>query len=181
MESKEYEVEVAYRQRAIYRVQAADRETAERIATERWQESEPSDVAGYDWCELETVVASPAAGPAQREQDAELVFRFLRERERLILRLGAVQLFGPSPNDAISASQVASDLGWNRRGRDGAAVADTARATQALERLCQARRVVCFQRPRVRAGERGEIRLYCTPDYLERLSHVLEGAERQAV
>ena len=29
---------------------------------------------------------------------------------------------------------------------------------------------VCFERDRVRSGERGSVRLYCTPEYLERLS-----------
>jgi hypothetical protein len=33
--------------------------------------------------------------------------------------------------------------------------------------------VVCFGRPRVRASERGEVRLYCTPQHLERLSMLM--------
>jgi hypothetical protein len=179
MESKEYEVEVVHRQRAIYRVLAADREEAERTAVEQWQRGEPSAQPGLDWCELDGAYAQEAPDRERMDQDAELVLRFLRERERLILRLGGA---GPHPtgNDAISAGQVASDLGWSRRAGGGGP--DVVRATAALERLCEHRRVVCFERPRVRSGERGDIRLYCTPEYLERLtSATLEGVERQAV
>jgi hypothetical protein len=180
MEDKAYEVEVTFRQRAIYRVHAPDRETAERIAVERWQEGGESMVAGFDWSELEGVQASDARDSDREGEDAELVLRFLRERERLILRLGA-GILGPSPNDAISAAQVASDLGWSRRPASGGpAIADVPRATLALERLCEERRVVCFQRPRVRSGERGEIRLYCTPEYLDRLTSEIGDLERQA-
>jgi hypothetical protein len=180
MEDREYEVEVIYRQRAIYRLHAPDREEAEQQALDRWQAGAESDVPGYDWCELEAVRAAEAAEPDRQRQDTELVLRFLRERERLILRLGG-DLFSPSMNDAISAAQVASDLGWTRTG-PGGAVPDIPRATQALEWLCHQHRVICFERPRVRAGERGEIRLYCTPEYLEQLSDTLEEVEqRQAV
>lgn len=179
MESREYEVEVVHRQRAIYRVVAADREEAERLAVDQWQRGEPSAVPGLEWSELDSTHAQEAADPERADQDAELVLRFLRERERLILRLGRAEPAAPG-NDAISASQVASDLGWTRR--TGAGGPDLVRATAALERLCRLRRVVCFERPRVRAGERGEIRLYCTPEYLERLTAAtLEGVERQAV
>ena len=178
--SNQYEVEVVYRQRAIYRIEAEDREMAERLATQRWREGAPSVVPGYDWCELESVRAGDAPNPEQREQDAELVLRFLKERERLILKLGG-DLFNPSMNDAISASQVAADLGWSRPAGSGAPVPDIPRATEALEWLCRMRRVVCFERPRVRAGERGEIRLYCTPEYLETLTADLDPMERQAV
>jgi hypothetical protein len=180
---REYQVEVVHRQRAIYRVAADDREAAERLAVERWRDVAPSEVTGYDWCELDSVRATEAAPPERSEQDAELVLRFLRERERLIQRLGA-DLFNPGNNDAISASQVASDLGWTRAGTSGTSgttVPDIPRATEALEWLCQTHRVVCFERPRVRAGERGEIRLYCTPEYLERLSAGAQEGERQAV
>lgn len=175
---KEYEVEVIFRQRALYRIRAADREAAERQAVERWQARAPSDVPGYDWCELQSVSAVDAT-PEEREQDAELVLRFIRERERLLLRLGG-DLFNPSTNDAISADRVAADLGWSRPG-PGGGTPDISRATQALEWLCQNHRVICFERPRVRAGERGEIRLYCTPEYLELLSAELGGLEQEAV
>lgn len=170
MESRVYDVEVTYRQRVIYRVEGEDRESAERLAAERWQRGERGELHGFEWSELEGVVAAEAADPQQQRQDEELVLRFLQERERLILRLGG-DLLGSNLNDAISASQVAQDLGW-RRGSAGGTVPDVPRATQALERLCEKRRAVVFERSRVRAGERGEIRLYCTPEYLERLSNV---------
>lgn len=179
MESKEYEVEVVARQRAIYRVIAPDREAAEDAAAERWKKGEPSDLDGYDWTELESAAAAERPGPARRSEDAELALRFLRERERLILRLSG-GVFGAAGNDAISATQVASDLGWSRRGRNGESSPDVGRAVQALEHLCATRRLVCFQRPRVRLGERGEIRLYCTPEYLERLTASLNELSRQA-
>lgn len=179
MESKEYEVEVVYRHRAIYRVNAADRERAEEMAAERWKHGDPSDVPGFEWAELEEARAREAPGSDREAEDAEVVLRFLRERERLILRLGG-GLFGPSNNDAISASQVASDLGWSRHGADGLATPDVGRATRALEHLCRTHRLVCFEKPRVRSGERGEIRLYCTPEYLEGLASSLNGLSRQA-
>ncbi|MBW3627708.1 MAG: hypothetical protein KY464_00290 [Gemmatimonadetes bacterium] len=180
--SNQYEVEVVFRQRAVYRIDAPDRQAAERIAAERWREGAPSVAPGYDWCELEAVRAVEAGGPEGKEQDAELVLRFLKERERLILKLGG-DVFFRSVNDAISAAQVAADLGWSRAGvTSGTAAPDILRATEALELLCRQRRVVCFERPRVRVGERGEIRLYCTPEYLQSLSDSLETVEeRQAV
>jgi hypothetical protein len=170
--NNEYQVEIVFRQRAIYRVHAADRESAERMAGERWRDGEPSAVPGYDWSELESVIAEEAPDRAQLEQDAQLVLRYLREREKLITRLGAGSL-NPGANDAISAAQLAADLGWTRAGRGGAPGPDMIRATEALEWLCTRNRVVCFQRPRVRAGERGDIRLYCTPEYLESLTENL--------
>lgn len=179
--SDEYEVEVVYRQRAIYRIKAADRQSAERLASERWRQGDPSAVPGYAWAEVETIRATEAPDPARREQDGELVLRFLRERERLILKLGG-DVFNRSVNDAISAAQVAADLGWARGGTPGPSSPDIIRATEALEWLCRGRRVVCFERPRVRNGERGEIRLYCTPEYLEVLSDNLDSVEEgQAV
>jgi hypothetical protein len=180
--NNQYVVEVVFRQRAVYRVEAADRQTAERLGAERWREGDPSSAPGYDWCELEAVRAVEASEPERSEQDAELVLRFLKERERLILRLGG-DLFHRSVNDAISASQVAADLGWSRPGPSSGSAPDILRATEALETLCRQRRVVCFERPRVRTGERGDIRLYCTPEYLQSLSDSLEPMEeeRQAV
>ena len=175
-----YDVEVVYRQRAVYRIEAPDRESAERLAAERWRSASPSAVPGYEWCELESVRAAETPATELREQDAELVHRFLKERERLILRLSG-DLFNPSASDAISASQVAADLGWTRSGPTGATAPDVPRATEALEWLCRVHRVVCFERARVRAGERGEIRLYCTPEYLEALTDSLGDLERQAV
>jgi hypothetical protein len=177
---KDFDVEVAHRQRAIYRVRASDREAAERIAAERWRAGDPSDLPGFDWSELITTSGQSALDSERRSQDAEVVYRFLQERERLISRLGG-DPFNPSANDAISASQVASDLGWSRGERAIPSMPDVARATAALEALCSSRRVVCFARPRMRGRERGEIRLYCTPEYLERLSADLTVTESQAV
>lgn len=177
MEPREYDVEVVFRQRAIYRVAADDRESAERLATEYWQSGKLGELPGHEWCELETVQAAELEEGGQAE-DAEEVLRFLEERERLIIRLGG-SLLGPTTNDAISAAQVAADLGWERR--DGGKGPDLLRATRALELLCRTRRAICFERARVRSGERGEIRLYCTPSYLEYLSDSLEGIESQAV
>lgn len=180
MDPKEYEVEVISRQRMVYRVSAADRERAEEKAAERWKRGDPSDIEGYEWSELQATHAKEIPDARRRAEDSELVLRFLRERERLILRLGG-SIYGGTNNDAISASQVASDLGWSRRGRDGVLVPDEARAAQTLEHLCDSHDLVCFERPRVRGGERGSIRLYCTPGYLERLTSSLDGLARRAV
>jgi hypothetical protein len=170
--NNEYQVEIVFRQRAIYRVRAADRESAERAAAEQWRDGGASEVPGYDWSELDSVNAVEAPESSQLEQDAQLVLRYLREREQLITRLGAGSL-NPGANDAISAAQLASDLGWTRAGRGGAPGPDMIRATEALEWLCGRNRAVCFPRRRVRAGERGEIRLYCTPEYLQSLTEDL--------
>jgi hypothetical protein len=177
---RDFEVEVVHRQRAVYRIRAPDRETAEKLAAERWRAGDPSDVPGYAWSELVACSGNAAAETERARQDVEVVYRFLNERERLIQQLGG-DPFNPSANDAISASQVAADLGWSRGVTGAPPVPDVARATAALEWLCSARRVVCFERPRMRGGERGEIRLYCTPEYLERLSAELETIESQVV
>lgn len=178
--AREFEVEVIYRQRAIYRINAEDREGAERIATERWQEGTAGEVPGYGWCEIEAVRSAEAATAEQQAQDAALVLRFLRERESLLLRLGA-EPFNPSSNDAVSADRVAADLGWTRPGPGAGFTPDGVRATRALESLCEEHRLVCFERERVRAGERGEIRLYCTPEYLESLSRSITELAGQAM
>jgi hypothetical protein len=177
---RDFEVEVVHRDRAVYRIRAVDREAAERIAANRWRAGDESDVPGYEWSELVSCTGQPAADPERGRQDVEVVFRFLNERERLIQQLGG-NPFNPSANDAISAAQVAADLGWVKLVPASQASPDVARATAALEWLCAARRVVCFARPRMRGGERGEIRLYCTPEYLERLSADLEATEPQVV
>lgn len=179
MAEKEFEVEVVSRHRTVYRVVAGDRAAAEELATDRWRNGDPSDVSGYDWSEIEGAHAAEVPDAKRRAEDGELVLRFIRERERLISRL-AGGVYGPTGNDAISASQVASDLGWTRRGADGQARPDVTRAFQALEALCAARQLVCFERPRVRSGERGDIRLYCTPGYLERLTSSIDGLSRRA-
>lgn len=180
MSTKQYEVEVVHRQRVVYSVEAPDRETAERRAAVLWRQGREGSMPGCSSSELETVHAFAPTEPDQLAQDAELVLRYLQERERIIAHL-AGDLYNPSLNDAISADQVAADLGWSHRGPGGALASDVLRATRALEILCRSRRVICFERQRVRANERGEIRLYCTPDYLERLSATIEEPEQQAV
>jgi len=176
MEDKEFQVEVMCRQRALYRVSAADAEAAERIAIDRWQNGDRSDLTGYDWCELLGAHARQAPDETRRSQDDEVVLRFIREREKLMARLGG-QVVGAVSQDAISASQLAADLGWASRASDGGQQRiDAVRAADALERLCERRLLVCFERQRVRAGERGDIRLYCTPEYLNGLSADLDEA-----
>lgn len=177
---REFHVEVVHRERAVYRVHAPDREAAERLAAERWRREEPGEAPGYDWSELISCTAHDAPDAERARQDVELVYRFITERERLIQQIGG-DPFNPSANDAISADQVAADLGWLLRTPDGSATPDVSRATAALEKLCACQRVVCFSRPRLRSRERGEIRLYCTPQYLEQLSSTVEREEVQVV
>ena len=177
---RDFEVEVVHRDRAVYRIRAADREEAEKLAADRWRTGDDSDVPGYDWSELISCVGQPAADAERSRQDVEVVYRFLNERERLIQQLGG-DPFNPSATAAISASQVAADLGWVKVAVGSQSSPDVARATAALEWLCTAHRVVCFARSRMRGGERGEIRLYCTPEYLERLSANLEAPQAQVV
>jgi hypothetical protein len=179
MEDKEYEVEVVFRQRAVYRVRAADSVSAKDLGVEQWRAGQESDVVGYDWGEVEAVMAAETPDADRSKSDAELVLRFLMERERLILRLGGDE-FGTAGSDAISAAQVAADLGWGHRA-PAEVSPDVSRAGRALERLCESRRVICFERPRVRAEERGEIRLYCTPEHLNRLSASVNGLIGEAV
>ena len=177
---RDFEVEVVHRARSVYRVRAKDRETAERIAAARWRKGESSDIPGYDWAELAACTAVATPEPDRATMDIEVVYRFLVERERLILHLGG-NPFNPSANDAISASQAAADLGWVRSVAEGTSNPDSTRATVALEWLCAAKRVVCFSRVRMRGDERGEIRLYCTPGYLEQLSADVEDGVSQVV
>jgi hypothetical protein len=174
----EFEVEVEFRNRLLYRVEAPDQQEAEKAATDRWRRGDPSDCRGFDWAELDLVAARVTPERSRQAQDEELALRFVRERERLITRIGG-GLLDPTFNDAISAGQLAADLGWLRPGRAGSQMPDIARGAQTLERLCQKRRLVCFERARVRSGERGSVRLYSTPEHLERLSATIEGRDRQ--
>jgi hypothetical protein len=174
MAHKMFDVEVVSRQRAFYTVEAHDAETAREMAAARWRRREPSDVAGIEASELLSARAREVPDATRQEQDDELILRFVKERERLILRLGG-KLVNASINDAISAAQAAADLGWYAAGDNGEMHADVLRAASALERLCEKQRLTCFPRQRVRAGELGEIRLYCTPEYLDRLSTALSG------
>ena len=172
MQNSEFYVEVISRQRSLYRVEAEDADMAERIAAARWQKGDPSDAQGYDGYELEGVRASPAPDDDRRFQDDEIILRFIREREQLLMKLGG-SLTTLSPNDAVSAAQAARDLGLAGPESGSSAIA---RASEALERLCVRKQLVWFEKPRLRAGERGDIRLYCTPDYLEALSDSVSGA-----
>ncbi|HEX2092005.1 MAG TPA: hypothetical protein VHG28_06360, partial [Longimicrobiaceae bacterium] len=167
MPEKQYEVDVVYRVTVRYAVTAPDRETAERMATEMWQ-SEEEGIGEEEVCVLESVQVVDAPDGEGCGRDCEEVLRFLRDRELVIERLDE-DAFNPTVHDAMSAEEVARHLGWAREGGE----LDQVRAMRALERLCLERRVVCFSRPRVRQGERGEIRLYCTPQHLERLSALL--------
>lgn len=179
MEPKEFQVEVISRQRTYYHISAEDAEGAQRIAAERWHRGEPSDLRGIEMSELESVRAAEQSEAAFMEQDDQLLLRFIREREKLLIKLGN-NLLDPSVNDAISAAQASADLGWVKTVAAGAGF-DLQRAAMALERLCERKLLVCFERARFRAGERGEIRLYCTPEYLERLSEAtLSGSTQPA-
>lgn len=164
MEGKQFEVDVVYRATVRYAVTAPDRETAERLAEEMWQ-AEEEGVGGTEVCELEEVRTVGELDAEGCGRDCEQVLRFLRDRELVIERLDE-DAFNPTIHDAVSAEEVARHLGW----ADAEGTLDVTRSIRALESLCDQRRVVCFSRPRVRSGERGEIRLYCTPQHLERLS-----------
>lgn len=173
MTERTFQVEVVSRQRAVYFVDAVDGQEAERLAARRWQSGDPGDLAGFESSRLEGVHVSDIGDEVRQAQDDELMLRFISERERLLARLGGGNLLTPAVNDAISASQAAADLGWFRPGRGEMNIPDAVRAAGALERLCAGKKLVCFERERIRAGERGAIRLYCTADYLERLSEAL--------
>jgi hypothetical protein len=179
MELKRYEVELVFRQTARYTVEAADRESAERAAVAHWKRGEVRGEVGAECCDLLSVQVVDLPGEEARAADRESALRFLRDRELVIEKLSD-DAFNPSVHDALSAEEVARHLGWSAGGGDGP---DVARASRALERLCSDRRVVCFGRARVRSGERGEVRLYCTPQHLERLSLLMiqEEPEEAAV
>ncbi|HEU0078816.1 MAG TPA: hypothetical protein VFQ76_14275 [Longimicrobiaceae bacterium] len=175
MEDKQFEVDVVYRVTVRYAVTAPDPEAAERLALEMWQADEDG-VGGTEVCELEGVSVSTAVDQDGCGRDCDEVLRFLRDRELVIERLDE-DAFNPTVHDAVSAEEVARHLGWT----DAAGEQDVTRAVRTLERLCnEQHRVVCFSRPRVRRGERGEIRLYCTPQHLERLSALLDEPEPAA-
>lgn len=168
-----FEVEITYRQSVWYTIEADDEAGARAAALERWRAGDEGRGTGEGrYGEVGSVVVRPAPTPAQRARDCEVVFRFLRDRELAIETLADDPL-APRVPDALSARDVARLLGWTCAGSNGARALDVARAARALEQLCRERRVVCFERPRLRAGERGEIRLYCTPTHLERLRALL--------
>jgi len=175
MEQKRFEVEITFRQTVRYAVEAKDRKVAERLAVDRWRAGEEGTTLGNDCCEVTAVAASETPNEERQCRDCDTAFRYLRDRELVIETLD-IDAFNPTVHDAVSAEDVAMHVGWKRKDEPGSP--DVARAARALDRLCNEHRVVCFTRPRVRASERGEVRLYCTPQHLERLSAlVMEDAE----
>jgi hypothetical protein len=180
MDQKRYEVEITFRQTIRYAVDAANRKGAEASAMERWKHGDEKMVVGSDCCELVEVRAQPVPCDDRCEKDARDAYRYLRDRELVIETLDADQ-FNPTVHDAVSAEEVALHLSWKRKGDIMDGHPDTPRAARALDRLCAERRVVCFTRERVRAGERGEIRLYCTPQHLSLLTAKMMEEDEVAV
>lgn len=176
MAHKRFEVEITFQQTIRYAVDAASRKAAEQLAMEQWKEGDEEGAVGTECCQLVAVHTAEVPNQEGCARDGDKAFRYLRDRELVIEELSE-DAFDPIIHDAVSAEEVASHLGWRRPDR----MPDTARAGRALDLLCKTRRVVCFTRPRVRAGERGEIRLYCTPQHLEKLSALLEVEEPAAV
>jgi hypothetical protein len=174
MNGKDFQVEVISRNRTVYYLRAEDESAAAQLAISRWQRDEPSDLQGPDQSELIAVNPVELPDELRHAQDDELILRFLRERENLILRVGGNPAT-PSINDAISPHQAARGLGWYEPTPDGELQVDTNRAARALDRLYASKKLACFSRERVRSGERGEVCLYCTPDYLDRLSAAMNG------
>ena len=174
--SKRYEVEIIFQQTVRYAVDAESRKTAEEQALEQWRDGDEANAIGSECCDLVGVMVAEVPNTEGCARDGDKAFRYLRDRELVIETLDD-DAFSPSIHDAVSAEDVAIHLGWRRKDR----LPDTARAARALDHLCKSRRVVCFTRPRVRAGERGEIRLYCTPQHLEKLTALLEELEPAGV
>ena len=167
--SKRFEVEITFKQTVRYAVDAESRKAAERMAMDQWKEGDDESAVGSECCDLVGVNVAEIPNLEGCARDADKAFRYLRDRELVIETLD-VDAFTPSIHDAVSAEDVALHLGWRKKDRS----VDTPRAGRALDQLCRTRRVICFNRPRVRAGERGEIRLFCTPQHLEKLTGLLE-------
>jgi hypothetical protein len=172
MDQKRFEVEITFQQTLRYAVDAGNRKHAEREAMQRWKTGDEAAVVGSECCELVAVFAQPVPCDDRCQRDAQEAYRYLRDRELVIEALDEDQ-FNPTVHDAVSAEEVAIHLGWKRRGDGVDGQIDTPRAARALDRLCAERRVVCFTRNRVRLGEKGEIRLYCTPQHLALLSSMI--------
>ena len=176
MDQKRFEVEITFRQTLRYAVDAGNRKLAEREAMQRWKAGDEAFVIGSECCELVDVRTQPVPCDDRCEKDALEAYRYLRDRELVIETLDE-DAFNPTVHDAVSAEEVAIHLAWKRRGDGVDGLPDTPRAARALNRLCGERRVVCFTRERVRAGEKGEIRLYCTPQHLALLSSLIMDEE----
>lgn len=172
MDQKRYEVEITFRQTLRFAVDASNRKVAEAEAMQQWRDGDDQAVVGSECCELVDVRAQPVPCDDRCLRDADEAYRYLRDRELVIEVLDEDQ-FNPTIHDAVSAEEVAIHLGWRRRGDGIDGLTDTPRAARALDRLCGERRVVCFTRNRVRLGEKGEIRLYCTPQHLALLSAMI--------
>ena len=170
--AKRFEIEITFQQTVRYAVDASSRKAAEQLALEQWKDGDEENAIGSECCTLVGVHSSEVPDGEGCARDAEKALRYLRDRE-LVIEMLDEDAFNPTIHDAVSAEDVALHLGWRRRDR----MPDTPRASRALDHLCSARRVVCFTRPRVRSGERGEIRLYCTPQHLEKLSALLDAEE----
>lgn len=167
--AKRFEVEITFKQTVRYAVDAATRKAAEELALEQWKDGDEANAVGSECCDLVGVNSAEVPNDEGCARDADKAFRYLRDRE-LVIEMLDEDAFNPSVHDAVSIEDVAIHLGWRRKDR----LPDTARAGRALDALCRSHRVVCFTRPRVRAGERGEIRLFCTPQHLEKLTGLLE-------
>ena len=178
MDQKRFEVEITFRQTLRYAVQATNRKVAEQQAMQRWKRGDEAFVVGSDCCEVLEITSNPVPCTDRCVKDAQEAYRYLRDRELVIETLDE-DAFNPTVHDAVSAEEVAIHVGWKRKangnGSDG--TPDIPRAARALDRLCNERRVVCFTRNRVRAGEKGEIRLYCTPQHLAMLSSLIMDEE----
>jgi hypothetical protein len=179
MDQKPFEVEITFRQTLRYAVQATNRKVAEQQAMQRWKVGDEAYVVGSDCCEVLEVRSNPVPCDDRCVKDAQEAYRYLRDRELVIETLDE-DAFNPTVHDAVSAEEVAIHVGWKRKANGNGSSADTPdipRAARALDRLCNERRVVCFTRSRVRAGEKGEIRLYCTPQHLSLLSSLIMDEE----
>jgi ribosome-binding factor A len=106
--------------------------------------------------------------------DAARVMRFLRQREQELIEQIREDVADPRVHDAITADEVAIHMGWVQSDGAGKERAHGERASKVLEHLCGQQRVVCFSRPRMRRGESGEIRLYCTAQHLDALTQLLQ-------
>lgn len=174
--AKRFEVEITFKQTVRYAVDAESRKSAEEMALDQWKEGDEANAVGSECCDLVGVHTAEVPNVEGCARDADKAFRYLRDRELVIEALDD-DAFSPRIHDAVSAEDVAIHLGWRRKDR----LPDIARAARALDHLCKTRRVVCFTRARVRSGERGEIKLYCTPQHLEKLSALLDELQAAAV
>jgi hypothetical protein len=178
MSESRFEVEIVFRRTAHYVIEAADRESAEHQAMERWRDEDPGDVLEDQWGEVVGSTVTEAPGAEELREDRESVLEMIREREqRLLGQLQGESEEDPGEHDAVSATEVALALGWVRKAPGGGWTPSILRAARSLEELCREGALVCFSRDRVRTGERGQIRLYCTPQHLERLTEEVEELE----